>query len=326
MRAVNIVDDDMGGSLRVEMLPEPEVGPDEVLIEVSSAGVNRADTLQRAGRYPPPPGASAIPGLECAGTIAAVGPLAAGRWHIGDRVCALLAGGGYAERVAAPAGQVLPVPDAISLVEAGALPETLTTVWANLFGLGRLSMGETVLVHGGASGVGVTAIQLARLAGAEVIVTVGNQHKADACLSLGARAAINYRTEDFVERVLDETGGRGADVVLDLVGADYAQRNIDVLAADGRLVIVGLQSGADATVNLGRIMAKRAVVTGSMLRPRPVSEKSALVAQVGRYVLPALGRGEVRPVVDAVFSFDEAMLAHARLTSPEHVGKVLLVP
>jgi putative PIG3 family NAD(P)H quinone oxidoreductase len=323
---MTVVDDRPGGSLVMEDVPDPTPRPDEIVIEVAAAGVNRADLSQRAGRYPPPPGASPVPGLECSGTVAARGREAASRWAVGDEVCALLAGGGYAELVAVPSGQVMRAPTSIPLVEAGGLPEALVTVWTNLAILGRLTRGERVLVHGGASGIGTTAIQLARLLGAEVIVTAGGAAKAEACRSLGASAVIDYRREDFAQRTKDWTAGRGVDVVLDLVGADYLDRNIDALAPDGRLVVVGIQSGSDGALDLRRLMAKRAVVTGSVLRARPVSEKAVLVDHVVRDVLPAVEDGRVLPVIDSTFPLAEAMAAHEHLQSGKHIGKLLLVP
>lgn len=326
MLAVSIDHDVPGGALRLEQTPDPEPAAGEVVIEIAAAGVNRADLSQRAGRYPPPPGASAVPGLECAGVVTAVGPGAEGHFSLGDRVAALLAGGGYAQRVAVPAGQVLPAPRNLSLEQAGALPEALATVWANLFDLGRAVAGERLLVHGGASGIGTTAIQLARWAGLDVLTTVGNRAKADLCRSLGARVAIDYHREDFVERVLQETDGQGVDVVLDLVGADYLDRNVQALAKFGRLVVFGIQSGSLGSLDLRPLMAKRGLVTGSTLRARSVAEKSEVVASVRRAVLPLIERGGFRPVIDATYDLADVELAHRRLSSPDHAGKVVLLP
>lgn len=326
MLAVAIDHDVPGGALRLEQTPDPEPAPGEVVIEIAAAGVNRADLSQRAGRYPPPPGASAIPGLECAGVVMDVGTGAEALFSVGDRVAALLSGGGYAQRVAVPAGQVFPAPRNLPPEQVGALPEALATVWANLFDLGGAVAGERLLVHGGASGIGTTAIQLARWAGLDVLTTVGNRAKADLVRSLGARVAIDYHQEDFVERVRQETDGQGVDIVLDLVGADYLDRNVQVLATFGRLVVFGIQSGSQGRLDLRPLMAKRGLVTGSTLRARSVAEKSAVIASVRRAVLPLIERGGFRPVIDATYPLGEVELAHDRLSSPDHAGKVVLLP
>jgi putative PIG3 family NAD(P)H quinone oxidoreductase len=312
--------------LRWAEAPDPTPGPDEVLIEVAASAVNRADLLQRQGNYAPPPGASPYPGLECSGRVVGLGERAAARsWpKLGDEVCALLSGGGYAERVAAPVGQVLPKPDGIGLLEAASLPEAVCTVWSNVFMLASLRPDETLLVHGGASGIGVTAIQLARAVGARVLVTAGSADKLARCRELGATAAINYREEDFVERVRAETGGTGADVILDIIGARYLSRNVDALAVNGRLAIIGLQGGAKAELDLGLLLRKRAAVLATSLRGRPVEEKAAIVAAVGEHVWPLVARGAFRPVVDRVLPMSRAAEAHQILEASEHVGKIVL--
>ncbi len=323
MRAVIV--DSPGGpeQLRVVELADPAFGPDDVLIDVVATAVNRPDLLQRQGHYPPPPGASEVPGLECSGRIAAVGEGVTG-WAVGDEVCALLAGGGYASRVAVPAGCVMPVPEGVGLVEAAALPEATCTVWSNLFMLGRLRLGETVLVHGGASGIGTTAIQLARAFGARVAVTAGSADKLERCAELGAEVLVDYRTEDFVEVVRRATEGRGAEVVLDIIGAKYLSRNIDVLAENGRLVIIGLQGGRRAEIDLDALMRKRAAVIATRLRPRPVAEKAAICAAVVEHVWPLVAAGELRPVIDRVLPLEDVAEAHRVVEASEHVGKVVL--
>ncbi|HSR24997.1 MAG TPA: NAD(P)H-quinone oxidoreductase [Candidatus Eisenbacteria bacterium] len=307
-------------------VPDPEPGPGDVLVGVAATAVNRADLLQRQGHYPPPPGASPYLGLECSGRIVALGPdLPDGHdWSVGDEVCALLAGGGYAERVAVPVGQLLPVPQGLTVVEAAALPEVTTTVWSNVFMLAGLRPGETLLVHGGASGIGTMAIQLARAVGAQVFVTAGSQEKLEACRALGASVTINYRDDDFVAAVRDATGGRGVDVILDNMGAKYLARNVDALATNGRLVVIGLQGGTRAELDLGTLMAKRAAVLATTLRARGAEEKAAIVASVREHVWPLIESGEVRPVVDRVLPMTDAARAHAVVEASEHVGKVLL--
>ena len=304
--------------------PEPALGDGQVLVEVAAAAVNRADLLQRQGFYAPPPGTSEILGLECSGRIAKLGPGVSG-WAVGDEVCALLTGGGYAQRVAVPAGQLLPVPPGVDLVTAAGLPETVCTVWSNVFMAAGLRTGETLLVHGGASGIGTTAIQLAKSLDAKVLVTVGSKEKAARCEELGADAAINYRDEDFVERVQELTDGRGADVILDNMGAKYLGRNVDALAAGGRLVVIGLQGGARAELDLGRLMMKRAAVLATTLRARPLAEKAAIVAAVREHVWPLVASGGFRVVVDRKVPMADAAEAHRVVEASEHVGKVILV-
>jgi putative PIG3 family NAD(P)H quinone oxidoreductase len=304
-------------------VPDPRPGPGEVLIDVVASAVNRGDCMQRRGFYPPPPGAPEYPGLECSGRVAAVGP-AVEEWTPGDEVCALLAGGGYAERVAVPEGQVLPVPQGVALEEAAGLPEVACTVWSNVFMLADLTPGETLLVHGGASGIGTMAIQLAKAHDARVIVTARSADKLERCRELGADVGINYREEDFVERVRAETGGRGADVILDVVGAKYLERNIAALAVDGRLVIIGLQGGVKAELNLATLLTKRAMVMATTLRARPLDEKATIVDSAREHVWPLLAAGEVRPVVDRRVPLRDAAEAHRAMEAGEHVGKILL--
>lgn len=304
--------------------PVPRPGPNEVLILVEAAGVNRPDVMQRLGFYPPPPGAPTIMGLEVAGTIAAVGAgVDPGR--IGDRVCALVAGGGYAEFCVAPEGQCLPLPGPLSMVEAAALPETFLTVWSNLFQRGAAKEGEAILVHGGTSGIGTTAILLARVFGLEAIVTAGSDEKCAAALKIGAGHAINYREEDFAAAVERITAGRGVDVVLDMIGGDYAPRNLACLAEDGRHVSIAIQRGPKAEVSLLDIMRKRLVLTGSTLRARSAEFKSALAAELREQVWPHIEAGRIRPAIDSVFPLPAAADAHRRMDSGEHVGKIVLV-
>ncbi|GAB2928726.1 MULTISPECIES: NAD(P)H-quinone oxidoreductase [unclassified Streptomyces] len=304
-------------------VPDPVPGEGEVLVEVVAGAVNRADVLQRQGFYDPPPGASPYPGLECAGRVAALGPGVTG-WAVGDAVCALLAGGGYAEKVAVPAGQLLPVPDGVDLVEAAALPEVTATVWSNVFMVSHLRPGETFLVHGGSSGIGTMAIQLAKAVGARVAVTAGSPQKLARCAELGADILINYREQDFVEEIRENTAGAGADVILDLIGAKYLDRNVQALAVNGRLAIIGLQGGAKGELNLGALLAKRGAVTATSLRGRPLQEKAAIVAAVREHVWPLIGDGVVKPVVDRVVPMADAAEAHRVLESSAHIGKVLL--
>jgi putative PIG3 family NAD(P)H quinone oxidoreductase len=301
----------------------PTPGSGEVLIAVAAAGVNRPDVMQRRGKYPPPPGASDLPGLEVAGTIAAVGPDVA-RWHVGETVCALVAGGGYAEYCLAPAPQCLPIPDGLDLVSAAALPEIFFTVWTNLFERGGLRAGEWTLIHGGSSGIGTTAIQLARAFGAQVIATAGSAEKCAACERLGASRAINYREEDFVAAVREATGGRGVDVLLDMVGAEYLARNLECLAFDGRLVIIGTLGGVKAAFNLVPLLQRRLTMTGSTLRARSVEQKGAIARALETQVWPLIARGRVRPVIDLVLPLAEAAAAHRRMESGAHVGKLVL--
>lgn len=305
-------------------VPDPVPGPGEVVVEVVAAAVNRADLLQRRGLYAPPAGTTEVPGLECSGRVAEVGAGVTG-WAVGDQVCALLTGGGYAERVAVPAGQLLPVPAGLDLVAAAGLPETVCTVWSNVFMAAGLQPGEWLLVHGGAGGIGTTAIQLAKALGARVLVTVGSAAKAERCLKLGASAAIDYKTEDFVERVAELTDGHGADVILDNMGAKYLARNIDALAVNGRLANIGLQGGNRAELDLGKLMAKRAAVISTTLRARPAAEKAAIVASVREHAWPLVADGTLRPIVDRTVALPEAAEAHRVVEASDHVGKVLLV-
>ena len=304
--------------------PVPAVAAGEVLIRVAAAGVNRPDLLQRQGKYPPPPGAPDTPGLEVAGTVASVGAAVAG-WQIGDAVCALVAGGGYAEYCAAPAVQCLPVPRGFTMIEAAAVPETFVTVWTNVFERGRLEAGESILVHGGASGIGTTAVMLARAFGATVYATAGTPEKCAACERLGAVRAINYRTEDFVEVVREVTGGAGVHVVLDMVGGEYVGRNLEVLRVEGRLVQIAFLKGPRAEVNLAPLMQKRLTFTGSTLRPRTPDQKGAIARALHQHVWPLFERGELRPVVHATVPLARASEAHALLEAGEHVGKIVLV-
>lgn len=304
--------------------PDPVPADGEVLIAVEAAGVNRPDVMQRRGGYPPPPGASDIPGLEVAGRVIAVGA-GASPWNVGDRVCALVAGGGYATRCVAPAAQCLPVPGDLDAVSAAALPETFFTVWTNVFERGRLQAGETLLVHGGSSGIGTTAIQLAVARGARVLATAGSDIKCRACESLGAEAAINYRTEDFAARVFDLTAGRGVDVILDMVGGAYVAKNVASLATEGRLVQIAIMSGDSAVVDLRRILVKRLTLTGSTLRPRTVREKGTIADALRREVWPLLNTGRVRPVIAQTFPLEQAAEAHRLMESSTHIGKIVLV-
>jgi putative PIG3 family NAD(P)H quinone oxidoreductase len=304
--------------------PRPSVRAEEVLIKVAAAGVNRPDIMQRRGAYPPPPGASDIPGLEVAGIIEQVGSGADG-WRPGDRVCALVAGGGYAEYCVAPAPQCLPVPHGMELTSAAAIPETFFTVWTNVFERGRLRPGESLLVHGGSSGIGTTAIQLARAFGSRVFATAGSAEKCAACQRLGAERAINYREADFVAEVKDLTGGRGVDVILDMVGGDYLPRNLDCLATDGRLVQISVLAGARAQVNLATVMQRRLMITGSTLRPRSVAEKAAIANRLRDQVWPYLESGVVAPVIYRTFPLRDAAAAHQLLESGVHVGKLVLI-
>jgi putative PIG3 family NAD(P)H quinone oxidoreductase len=310
--------------LTLERRPVPRPGEGELLIRVAAAGVNRPDVLQRRGAYPPPRGAPSIPGLEVAGIVAAVGaevPAAL----IGQPVCALVAGGGYAEYCVAPVGQCLPVPPAISMIEAAAMPETLFTVWTNLFERAYATEGETALVHGGTSGIGTMAIALGELFGLDIIVTCGSDEKCAQALTLGATHAINYRTQDFVAEVKRITGGKGVDVVLDMVGGDYLPRNVDCLAEDGRHVSIAVQGGLTAEVNIVKIMGKRLTLTGSTLRPRSVAFKSLVADELARSVWPFVGEGRLRPVIHRTFPLARAAEAHALMEAGDHVGKIVLV-
>ena len=309
--------------LRPVQRPVPRPADGEVLIRVDAAGVNRPDVLQRRGQYPPPPGASDIPGLEVAGTIVDVGA-GADRWQANTRVCALVAGGGYAEYCVAPAAQCLPIPETVDVVSAAAIPETFFTVWTNLFQRGALRGGERVLIHGGTSGIGTTAIQLAHVLGSIVYATAGSNEKCAACQRLGASVAINYRESDFVDVIRRETNGTGVAVILDIVGGDYFPRNIDCLAIDGRLVQIGLLGGATTTVDLGRVMRRRLTITGSTLRVRSVEEKGALGREVEKNVWPLLASRRVSPVIDRTFALSEASAAHQRMEAGDHIGKLVL--
>jgi putative PIG3 family NAD(P)H quinone oxidoreductase len=323
MRAIAAVSAD---DLRWEEVPDVAAQPGEVIIEVVTAGVNRADVLQAAGNYPPPPGASDVMGLEVSGRIAEIGENVA-QWSVGDQVCALLAGGGYAERVAVPAAQVMPVPDGVDLHSAAALPEVACTVWSNLVMTAGLTEGHLLLVHGGASGIGTHAIQVARALGCRVAVTAGSAEKLAFCGELGADVAINYREDDFVEAIKREPDSQGADVILDIMGASYLDRNIDALAPDGRLVVIGFQGGVKAELNIGKLLAKRAGVIATALRSRPVdgpSGKGAIVDEVVANVWPMIAAGKVRPIVGAELPITEAAAAHRMLTASEVTGKVLL--
>ncbi len=303
--------------------PDPVPGPGDVLIRVAAAGINRPDVLQRRGAYAPPPGASDIPGLEVSGTIAAVGAGVEG-WRVGDAVCALVSGGGYATMCVAPAPQCLRVPATLDLAAAAAIPETFFTVWTNVFERGRLQAGETALFHGGTSGIGTTAIQLAAARGATVFATVGSDEKVRACEALGARHAINYRTQDFVEVVRDVTGGKGVDLILDIMGGSYVNRNLAALAFEGRLVQIGLMGGEKADVGLRRVLGRRLNITGSLLRPRSVEEKGAIATALAREVWPLLDAGTVKPIVHATFPLTDAASAHRLMESSEHIGKIVL--
>ncbi|MFF9183314.1 NAD(P)H-quinone oxidoreductase [Streptomyces misionensis] len=324
MHAITIPEPGGPEALVWDEVPDPVPGEGEVLVEVVAGAVNRADILQRQGFYDPPPGASPYPGLECSGRIAALGPGVSG-WAVGDEVVALLAGGGYAEKVAVPAGQLLPVPEGVDLAQAAALPEVACTVWSNVFMVAHLRPGETLLVHGGSSGIGTMAIQLAKAVGAKVAVTAGTKEKLERCAELGADILINYREQDFVAEIKEATGGAGADVILDNMGAKYLDRNIQALAANGRLAIIGMQGGAKAELNIGALLSKRAAVSATSLRARPLDEKAAIVAAVREHVWPLLAAGHVRPVVDRALPMPEAAQAHRVVEESGHIGKVLLL-
>ncbi len=324
MRAIEVTEPGEPEVLVIGERAVPPLGADDVLIRVAAAGVNRAVVMQRRGNYPPPPGASDVLGLEVSGVVAAVGAAVSG-WRVGDAVCALLAGGGYAEYCAVPAPQCLPVPGGIDLVDGAALPEVVLTVWTNVFERGRLASGETLLVHGGSSGIGTMAIQLARAFGARVFVTAGSAEKCAACETLGADRAVNYRETDFVEAVRTAAGDRGVDVVLDMVGCDYLQKNLDLLNIEGRLVIIALMSGARAEIDLATLMRRRLMVTGSTLRARSVAEKSAVVDAARERVWPLLETGRVRPVIYQRLPLAQAADAHRLMESSSHIGKLLLV-
>lgn len=309
--------------LKPERRDLPQPGPGEVLIRVHAAGVNRPDVLQRRGVYPPPPGASDLPGLEVAGEVAALGE-GEQRWRVGDQVCALTPGGGYAEYVRVPSGHALPIPAGFTYTEAAALPETFFTVWHNVFERGGLKEGESFLVHGGSSGIGTTAIQLASAFGATVIATAGSKEKCDACLKLGAARAINYREEDFVAIAKDTTGGKGVNVILDMVGGAYVSRNYDAASMDGRIVQIATLGGAMANADISKLMVKRLVHTGSALRPRTVEFKTALATALETQVWPLLATRRIAPVMDMIFPLKEAWRAHERMEEGEHIGKIVL--
>ncbi|MFJ3335415.1 NAD(P)H-quinone oxidoreductase [Streptomyces sp. NPDC086766] len=324
MHAITIPEPGGPEALVWDEVPDPVPGEGEVLVEVVAGAVNRADILQRQGFYDPPPGASPYPGLECSGRIAALGPGVSG-WAVGDEVCALLSGGGYAEKVAVPAGQLLPVPEGVDLKQAAALPEVTCTVWSNVFMIAHLRPGETLLVHGGSSGIGTMAIQLGRAVGARVAVTAGTKEKLERCAELGAEVLINYREQDFVAEVKQATGGAGADVILDNMGAKYLDRNVKALAVNGRLAIIGMQGGAKGELNIGALLAKRAAISATSLRARPLEEKAAIVAAVREHVWPLIAAGHVRPVVHSEVPMSDAAAAHRIVEESSHVGKVLLV-
>ncbi len=325
MKAVTIPEPGDADALVVADVPTPEPRAGEVRIQVAAAGVNRADVMQRKGFYPPPPGGSDYPGLEVSGTVDALGP-GVDAWSVGDEVCALLVGGGYAEAVCVPAAQVLPVPRGVSLEDAAGLPEVVCTVWSNVFMTANLLPGQTLLVHGGSSGIGTMAIQLAREVGARVAVTAGSAEKLQACLELGAEILVNYREQDFVEEVRRATDGAGADVILDVVGAKYLARNVEALAVNGRLVVIGLQGGTTAELDLNTLLRKRAAVIATSLRARPEAEKATIVAAVREHVWPLLEDGRVRPVIQSRHPLADAGAAHRELEASGHVGKILLLP
>ncbi|MBU4424927.1 MAG: NAD(P)H-quinone oxidoreductase [Gammaproteobacteria bacterium] len=326
MRAVEITAFGAPEVLRLGERPKPQAGEGELLIRVSASGINRPDVLQRLGHYAPPPGATDLPGLEVAGVVESGDAAALSRagLKVGDRVCALVAGGGYAEWCVAPVEQCLPVPAGLSDIEAASLPETFFTVWSNVFDRGRLQAGETLLVQGGTSGIGVTAIQLARALGATVIVTAGSDEKCAACLALGAHHAINYKTQDFVEEAKRITAGKGVDVVLDMVAGDYVAREVECLAEDGRLVIIAVQGGVKSNFNAGLVLRRRLTITGSTLRPRPVAFKGTIARALREHVWPLMAAGTVRPVIYRTFAAADAAQAHALMESNQHTGKIVL--
>ncbi|WP_217242995.1 NAD(P)H-quinone oxidoreductase [Streptomyces sp. AC555_RSS877] len=324
MHAITIPEPGGPEALVWDEVPDPVPGEGEVLVEVAASAVNRADILQRQGFYDPPPGSSPYPGLECSGRIAEVGPGVTG-WSVGDEVCALLAGGGYAEKVAVPAGQLLPLPKGVGLTQAAALPEVVATVWSNVFMISHLRPGETLLVHGGSSGIGTMAIQLAKAVGAKVAVTAGSKEKLARCAELGADILVNYREQDFVAEIEEATDGAGADVILDNMGAKYLDRNVTALAVNGRLAIIGMQGGVKAELNIAALLRKRAAISATSLRARPLGEKAAIVAAVREHVWPLLDAGHVRPVVDCEHPMSDAAAAHRVVEESGHIGKVLLV-
>ena len=323
MRGISITEPGDADVLQVTEVEAPSADPGEVVVDMVAAGVNRADVMQRLGHYPPPAGASPLPGLEVSGTIREVGPGVEG-WSVGDEVCALVDGGGYAEQVRVPAAQLLPVPKGVSLTDAAGLPEVACTVWSNVFMTANLQPDDVFLVHGGSSGIGTMAIQLATAAGARVAVTAGSQAKLDVCRDLGAQILVNYREQDFVEEVRAATDGHGADVVLDLMGAKYLPRNVDLLATSGRLVVIGLMGGRKGELDLGKLLSKRAAVIATSLRARPAEEKAAIVAAVREHVWPLIEDGAVRPIVQGTHPLERAADAHRELEASGHIGKILL--
>jgi len=324
MKAVVVREPGGPEALEYADVPDPEIGPDEVLVEVTATAVNRADLLQRQGRYDPPPGTSDVIGLECSGTVAAVGASVTDH-RVGDQVCALLSGGGYATRVAVPAGQVMPLPDGIDLVTAAALPEVAATVWSNVMMVAGLQADDVFLVHGGAGGIGTFAIQLARAVGARVMTTGGSAEKLAFCAGLGAEVTINYRDQDFVEVVREATEGHGADVILDNMGAAYLGRNVAALALEGRLVVIGMQGGTRAELDLGALMRKRAAIVATTLRARPVAEKTTICRAVVEHVWPLVADGTITAIIDTTMPLAEAAQAHRRMESGDHTGKIVLV-
>jgi NADPH2:quinone reductase len=323
MRAIEITSPGAPDVLKAGTRPTPSPGPGEVLIRVAAAGINRPDVAQRQGRYPPPHGVTDIPGLEIAGTIASLGT-GVSQWKAGDPVCALVAGGGYAEYCPAPAVQCLPVPKDLTMAQAASLPETFFTVWVNVFDRGRLAPGESLLVQGGSSGIGVTAIQMAKAFGNKVYATAGSPQKCTACVELGAQRAINYKTEDFVQVIRQETGGRGVDVILDMVGGDYVERELKCLAEEGRLCLIASLGGAKGTIVIPELTRLRLTVTGSTLRPRPVEFKGAVARNLREKVWPLIESGRIKPVLYRTFPFEQAAAAHALMESGEHIGKIVL--
>ena len=326
MKVIEITSFGASDVLKLGERPDPEPAAGEVLIRVAASGVNRPDVLQRTGNYPVPPGASDIPGLEVAGEIMAgdAQAMAVARLKIGDRVCALVAGGGYAELCVAPVGQCLPVPEGLTDIEAASLPETFFTVWSNVFDRASLQPGETLLIQGGSSGIGVTAVQIAKALGATVLVTAGSDEKCAACLALGADHAINYKTSDFVEEIKKMTNGRGVDVILDMVGGSYVAREVECLAEDGRLVIIAVQGGVKAEFNAGLVLRKRLTVTGSTLRPRSLKFKAGIAASLKEKVWPLIASGAVKPVIHSTFPAADASRAHTLMESNQHIGKIVL--
>lgn len=324
MKAIVITKPGAPDVLQLQEHAIPSFSDDEVLVRVHAAGVNRPDVAQRKGNYPPPPGAPTdIPGLEIAGVIEQTGSKVT-RWKAGDKVCALVIGGGYAEYINVPEGQCLPIPENLNFIEASSLPETFFTVWSNVFDRGRLQPGESLLVHGGSSGIGVTAIQMAKALGSKVYVTAGSDEKCRFCEQLGAEKAINYKTEDFKERILELTDKRGVDVILDMIGGDYTPLNLQCLAEEGRLVMINTMKGKDVQVDLSIVMRKRINITGSMLRSRSIAFKSAIASALEKHVWPLIESGQIKPVIHSVFKLEEAAKAHILMESSEHIGKIVL--